>query len=33
VPRFLGNLIAKFKPDLMVRKTDSLKEAIQKFDI
>jgi len=33
VPRFLGNLIAKFKPDLMVKKTESLKEAIQKFDI
>jgi hypothetical protein len=32
VPRFLGNL-AKFKPDLMVKKTESLKEAIQKFDI
>jgi len=33
VPRFIGNLLAKFKPDLMVKKTESLKEAIQKFDI
>jgi len=33
VPRFIGNVVAKFKPDLMVKKTDNLKEAIQKFDI
>jgi len=33
VPRFIGNVLAKFKPDLMVKKTESLKEAIQKFDI
>jgi len=33
VPRFIGNVLAKFKPDLMVKKTENLKGAIQKFDI
>jgi len=33
VPRFIGNVLVKFKPDLMVKKTENLKGAIQKFDI
>jgi len=32
-PRFLANMLAKFKPTLMMQKMDNLKEAITQFDI
>ena len=33
VPRFIGAIFAKFKPDLMVKKAEALQDAIKKFNI
>ena len=33
VPRFIGNVIAKFKPELMIMKIENLRKGIQMFDI